>query len=181
MSNQTSIARPYAKALFRHAHANNTLPGWSSCLQFLGQMIDTPELHAVMSNSTVSALTQADIIFAVMQKSNVELPATLEHFIQLLAVNKRLSILPEIVVQYEVLRAAAERTLVVTVDTFAPLTATQVQQLTQRLSERLGRLVTIEQCVDKSLIGGAVIRANNLVIDGSVKGQLMKLGAELAA
>lgn len=181
MSNQTSIARPYAKALFQHALAKGTLPAWSLCLQFLGSLIDSPQLHAVMSNSTVSVTAQADIIFSIMQQSNIELPSTLEHFIQLLAENKRLSILPAVVVQYEALRAAEERTLAVTVSSFAPLTASQVQRLTQSLSERLGRLVTIEQTVDKSLIGGAVIHANNLVIDGSVKGQLMKLGAELAA
>lgn len=181
MSNQTSIARPYAKALFQHALSTETLLSWSLCIQFMGNLMNCDELRALIKNPTISAAQQADVIFSLMQKASFELPSTLPHFIALLADNKRLFILPGIAMQYEALRALQERTMAVTVSTFAPLTADQIQRLTQALSARFHRLVTLEQVVDQSLLGGAVIRANNLVIDGSVKGQLMKLGATLAA
>ena len=181
MSNQTSIARPYAKALFQYALSTETLLKWSLCIQFMGKLMGCEDLRALIKNPTISAAQQADVVFSLVKKANVELPSGIDNFIALLAENKRLFILPAIAIQYEALRALQERTLAVTVSTFSPLTASQVQRLTQALSQRLQRLVTLEQVVDQSLLGGAVIRANNLVIDGSVKGQLMKLGATLAA
>jgi F-type H+-transporting ATPase subunit delta len=181
MSNQTSIARPYAKALFQHAVSTDSLLKWSFCIQLMGKFMNCDELRSLIKNQTITPVQQADVIFSLVKKANLELPLGVENFIALLTENKRLFILPAIAIQYEALRALQERTLAVTVSTFSPLTASQVQRLTQALSQRLQRLVTLEQVVDQSLLGGAVIRANNLVIDGSVKGQLMKLGATLAA
>jgi len=181
MSNQTSIARPYAKALFEHALETNTLSIWSVCMQTMAGLMLSKELCALIKNSNISSAEQADVVFSLVKKANIEIPSTLAHFIELLAVNKRLFILPAISTQYEALRALQEKTLTVTVSAFSPLTATQVKRLTEVLSERLQRVVALEQIIDESLLGGAVIRANNLVIDGSVKGQLMKLSATLAA
>lgn len=181
MSNQTSIARPYAKALFEHAISTQNLSDWSRCLTSLNQLMDSSDLIALLKNPAINTTQQAEIILTMMNQMDQSSPKSLVEFIQLLAANKRLFALSEIAAQFDVLKSEHERTLSVVVNTFSPLSEKQVQRLTESLSARLGRKVTIEQLIDKSLLGGAVIRANNLVIDGSVKSQLMKLAAELAA
>lgn len=99
----------------------------------------------------------------------------------MLLANKRLFALPEIAEIYEKLKADRERTLVVEVCSFTALTSQQKQRLTDALSQKLNRSVTLTEKLDASLLGGAVIRAHHLVIDASVKGQLLKLAATLAA
>jgi F-type H+-transporting ATPase subunit delta len=182
MSNPTSIARPYAKALFEHALEKKNLGAWSDWLKTLTVAIDTSEINNLMHNPHITSVQLADILISVIDALKIgTADATLGNFLKLLAQNKRLFVLPEIAVQFETLRAEHEKTLVVKVITYAALTAQQEQSLMDSLSQRLHRQVKLEQTIDKSLLGGAVIRANNLVIDGSIKVQLIKLGAALAA
>ena len=89
--------------------------------------------------------------------------------------------MPDIYAQYESLRAEQEKTLTANVSSFAALTTTEQQDLINSLSQRLQRKVTLEVNIDKSLLGGAVIHAGDLVIDGSVRGKLTKLATNLAA
>ena len=103
------------------------------------------------------------------------------HLVGLLADNKRLQALPDIYLQYEALRAEQEKTLTAKVSSFAVLTSAQQQHLISSLSQRLQRQVTLDVSIDTSLLGGAVIRAGDLVIDGSVRGKLNKLSSNLAA
>jgi F-type H+-transporting ATPase subunit delta len=182
MSNQMSIARPYAKAIFQHALAKHQLPIWSMWLQALGELMQHSELNVLMKNSSVTRLMQADILTAIARELKLgSCPPEVERLIQLLATNQRLSVLPAITEQFNHLRAEAEKTLIVNVSSFSPLTSQEVLRLVESLTRRLQRQVTLLQTVDPSLLGGAVIRANDLVIDGSVRGQLMKLSADLAA
>ena len=118
-------------------------------------------------------------VFAKAKKEAETL--AIENFIALLAENKRLLLLPEIALQFEALRAEQEKTLVATVSSFSAFTKVQEQQLIESLSRRLQRQVTLEIKIDSSLIGGAVIRAGDFVIDGSVRGKLSKLSTELVA
>ena len=182
MANQLSIARPYAKALFEHAVAGQQLAAWSMWLQALGQLMEHPALHVLLRNPAVSRDQQAEVVIAIAHDLACEpmVPA-LDNLIRLLAANKRLYALPAIATQFDALRAEQEKTLTVCVCSFSPLTTLQEQRLVDSLSQRLQRQVTLQQTVDPSLLGGAVIRANDLVIDGSVRGQLIKLGADLAA
>jgi F-type H+-transporting ATPase subunit delta len=181
MSNQTSIARPYAKAAFHHALESNQLLAWSTWLQTLKQVVAHPMFHALINNPTITQEQLAEFTIAMAHDLKMTCSAMQSNFIRLLAKNKRLSVLPAIAFQFDALRAEQERTLTVNVTSFAPLTTAQQQQLIDSLSRRLQRQVTLQENVDASLLGGVVIRANNLVIDGSVKGQLIKLGADLAA
>ena len=90
-------------------------------------------------------------------------------------------LLPDICIEFEKLRAEQEKTVTVTVKSFAPLTPEQELQLVKSLSQRLQRHVMLDTSIDASLLGGAVIRAGDLVIDGSLRGKLIKLGTDLAA
>jgi F-type H+-transporting ATPase subunit delta len=102
-----------------------------------------------------------------------------KNFIKVLVANKRLNILPEIAVLYNELRADAEKTVEAEVISAFPLTDAQQDTLVEGLKKRLGRDVTLVSKVDENLLGGAIVRAGDLVIDGSVSGQLSKLETSL--
>ncbi len=182
MSDNTTIARPYAKAIFQHALDNQQLPLWSDRLQDLAQVMLEPAAQRFITNPATTADLQKQFVLSFLRtnKQTTDLSST-ENLISLLAANKRLLILPDVWLQYEMLRAEQEKTLVVYVTSFVELHKTQQEQLINRLSHRLQRQVTLEVNIDKSLLGGAVIRAGDLVIDGSVRGKLTKLATELAA
>jgi F-type H+-transporting ATPase subunit delta len=99
---------------------------------------------------------------------------------QLLADNNRLAVLPEIATQYAVLRAEVENTVEVTVTSALPLDAAQSEKLTQALTRRLRRTVRLHAEVDASLIGGAIVRAGDFVVDGSLRGRIERLGNTMA-
>jgi F-type H+-transporting ATPase subunit delta len=109
------------------------------------------------------------------------LDAGMRNFIGVLAENHRLLLLPEIVQQYEALRAVVENSIDVDVVSAVTLDAGQAEKLSAALSQRFKRQVRLRTSVDASLLGGAVIRAGDLVIDGSLKGRLERLGTELEA
>lgn len=101
------------------------------------------------------------------------------NFVRLLVDYRRLSLLPEIRELYETMRAEAEGRLEVDVRTAFPLDARQREMLVAALKRRFGREVNLAETVDPDLIGGVEIRAGDLVIDGSVRGRLAALAAQL--
>ena len=182
MSDATTIARPYAKAIFKYALAAKLLPAWATILQDLAQTVLDPDTKQFICNPATTAMLQGQLLLSVLVKINrVSDVKPVENLIGLLAENGRLLVLPEIYVQYEALRAEQEKTLTANVSSFAALNSEQQQQLINSLSQRLQRNVTLDVSIDKSLLGGAVIRAGDLVIDGSVRGKLNKLKSNLAA
>jgi F-type H+-transporting ATPase subunit delta len=182
MSDTTTIARPYAKAIFNHALASKLLAAWSIMLQDLSQAVLDPTTNDFISNPAVTPALQIQLLVDVCTKKDRGIDKkSIESLITLLADNKRLLVLPDIYVQYEALRATQEKTLTAQVSSFTKLTSAQQKQLIDSLSQRLQREVALEITIDKSLLGGAVIHAGDLVIDGSVRGKLSKLGTHLAA
>lgn len=182
MADNVTVARPYAKAVFNHAVANNELSAWSVILEVLAQSVLNPMAQAFIGNPASEIEQQSQLLLFVVAESKQEqaLPS-LDNFIHLLAANKRLLLLPDICVEFEKLRAEQEKTVTVTVKSFTPLTQNQELQLVKSLSQRLQRHVMLDSSIDASLLGGAVIRAGDLVIDGSLRGKLIKLGTDLAA
>jgi F-type H+-transporting ATPase subunit delta len=182
MADNVTVARPYAKALFDLALEHNQLSSWSKVLQDLSYCISDPHAYQFINNPESTVEMQHELLMSVMHKSSYGLDLKwIDHLIFLLTENKRLLLLPDIFAQFEALRREQEKTLTVNVNSYAVLTQEQQQQLIQSLSHRLQRQVDLHINIDKSLLGGAVIRAGDLVIDGSVRGKLTKLGAQLVA
>lgn len=182
MSDMTTLARPYARAVFEFAHDANQLSEWSAVLQALSMAAVDELFAAFIANPMTTVQQHLDVLRPIIAKQS--LPSQqqfVENFIAALAQNKRLPLLPDIFVQYEALRAEQEKTLVVRVACFSAPSALQQRDLVNSLSTRLKRQVTLDICIDKSLLGGAIIAAGDLVIDGSVQSKLNKLGASLAA
>ncbi len=182
MSDHTTIARPYAKAIFNHALAAKHLAEWSIMLHNLAQAVLHPDVDYFICNPATTAASQVQLLLAVCANvKSADEKKIMENLVNVLANNKRLLVLPSIYAQYEALRAEQEKTLTVSVSSFTELTSTEQKNLIESLSQRLQRQVTLEITVDKSLLGGAIIHAGDLVIDGSVRGKLNKLGTSLAA
>lgn len=183
MSDSTSIARPYAKAVFEHALESQTLSDWSSWLAALDRVVSCLDFQQFVLNPKTTTAQHAEALIAVMQSllslNESTLPEVLDALIHVLADNKRLLIASEMYQQFEALRADEENRICVHVRCFSAMNETQQARMTERLSERLKRSVTLDLTIDPALLGGAVIFANDWVIDASVKGQLDKLGADL--
>jgi F-type H+-transporting ATPase subunit delta len=182
MSDMTTIARPYAKAIFEYALATKQLAAWSSILQGLAYAVTDSLAKSVIDNPSTTTEQKNQLLLSALGKT---VPSTehkaIENLVHLLAANKRLLILADVSVQYEALRAEQEKTLMVQVCSFSSLSTVQQQNLIQSLSQRLQRQISLDITIDTSLLGGAVIRAGDLVIDGSVRGKLNKLSTNIAA
>lgn len=182
MADTTTLARPYAKALFEHALAENRLKEWSSLLQRLAFITVHAEAFEFLSNPSVSNQQQYDFLLSLTGAGTDKKDTTaLENFIGLLIENKRINLLADISIQYDTLRAEQEKTLVARVLTYSELTETQKSELIKALSLRLKRQVTLDIHLQPSLLGGALIQAGDLVIDGTLRGQLNKLQTSLVA
>lgn len=176
MAEITTLARPYAKAAYEFALENKALDTWSSMLGFVASLVQDPYMQKVLQNPVLSDQQKAETLTSI-DPNKIDVSA--KNFICQLAKHDRLALLPEIFILFEVLKAEQEKRVTVKVLSAFPLSAAENEKLTASLKKRLGRDVQINSEVDKSLIGGLIIRAGDLVIDGSVTGKLAKLSERL--
>ncbi|MDJ0807379.1 MAG: F0F1 ATP synthase subunit delta [Gammaproteobacteria bacterium] len=172
----TTIARPYAEAIFARADETGKLDLWAEMLEFMSAAVSDKTLAGIVANPLFD---REDLSTLMLDVGGGRLNDEGANLIKLLTVNGRLSILPEITELFEELKAEKDRMLKVHVVSAYALQATQEKQLAEALKKKLGREVTITSEKDPALIGGVHIRAGDTVIDGSVKGQLQQLANEL--
>lgn len=172
MSQFTTLARPYAKAAFKTAEEGASLQVWSVGLGLLAALMQHKKVAGYMSNPAHNGQQLAAVLIDLCGS---ELDAKVQNFVRLLASNKRLALLPEISSLFEALKAERERTVEVAVVSAFPLDAAAEAKLAASLKNRLNREVKLSSSVDKTLIGGMVVRAGDFVIDSSVRGKLKKL------
>ncbi len=177
MAENATIARPYARAAFEYALASNALAGWSMFLSGAKLAVQDARVAALIGNPHVKPHDLVELLTGVTGAATNE-PA--RNFLQLLAANGRIDLLPEIAAQYELLRAAHENTVDVELVSAVALSPEQRAKFEAALTKRLQRTVRLHLSVDPSLIGGAVVRAGDFVIDGSLKGRVERLGASIA-
>ena len=176
MAELSTLARPYAKAAFEYAAANGDLQGWSDSLGVIAAVAQQSEVNKMLSSPSYTAEQQAS---QLMEICGDALSAQGRNFIEVLAENRRLKLLPFIQQQFEVLKANREKSVDVDVVSAGEITPEQQDKLARALSAKLERDVSLQVSVDKSLLGGAVIRAGDTVIDGSIRGRLSKLAEAL--
>jgi F-type H+-transporting ATPase subunit delta len=173
MSQSMTLARPYARAAFALARDAGSLPAWSDALGFAARVAADPRVAGLLGNPH---LTDSDAM-TLLSPDGAE--ATFGRFLALLAENRRLTLLPEISGLYDQLRFEAERVVKARVTSAVELPSAELETIKAALAKRFGRTVEIETALDASLIGGAVIDAGDVVIDGSLKGKLGRLEAAL--
>ncbi len=176
MAEKSTIARPYAQAAFDIARADGKLAGWSEMLQALAAVAADPAMQAVIADPAVDDEVVNGLFFDLC--GNV-LDDKGRNFVRVLTENGRLEVLPEIAALFEEQRAEAEKTVAAEVISAFPLSDAQQQEIVAALKKRLGRDVSLETKVDASIVGGAIVRAGDLVIDASVNSQLEKLAASM--
>jgi F-type H+-transporting ATPase subunit delta len=181
MAEAATIARPYAKAAFMSARDAKALPAWSTALGESSALVADARIADLISNPKMS-IDQVVSMFAGLGAGAAgdAIDTHWQNFIRLLAQNKRLDVLPEITVQYESLRAQFENELDVQVTSAVAMTDAQKSKLAAALNKRFKRDVRISTSIDPTLLGGAVIRAGDLVIDGSINGRLQRMATELS-
>ena len=178
MAERATIARPYAKAAFEYARDANDFAGWSLALARAAEIVADPRVAALTKSPQWSA---ADVVGLITDVAGASLNGGMENFVRVLAENHRLLLLPEIAAHYEEFRSAVENTVDVEVVSAVKLDAAQSGKLSAALAKRLKRNVRMKNSVDATLLGGAVLRAGDLVIDGSLKGRLERLATELTS
>jgi len=182
MAERITIARPYAKALFQLAREQKQLPEWSTILQRGAIAVQDPRVASLLGSPHVTPEQLAELVGGIAAVGAAAPLATLaRNLFTTLAHYRRLAFLPEIAAHFEQLRADAERTLDVTVTSAVALNEAQREQYTKALRKRLDREVRLHCELDPALIGGAVVRADDLVIDGSVRASLTQLAAAAAS
>jgi F-type H+-transporting ATPase subunit delta len=177
MAEKSTIARPYAEAVFQLADASGQLKEWSAMLQTVALIAADVDMQCIIGNTSVNkeqvAQLVADVAGDVMTDAG-------RNLVKLLTENRRLDVLAEITEQFETLKAEAEKTVEAQIVSAQEVSAAQQKMIAEKLKARLGREVSLTCSVDESLMGGAIIKAGDMVIDGSVSGQLNKLSVELA-
>ena len=178
MADKTTIARPYARAAFEEARGENRLGPWSDSLHVAATVVTDPRVEALLGNPRVTSTELAQLVLDIAGPQLGEHGA---NFVQMLAENHRLAYLPEISTLFDELKDEVEKIVDVTVTSAAPLDSTQRQTLTAALERKLKRGIRMQCYTDPALIGGAVLQAGDLVIDGSLRTQLNRITYELTA
>lgn len=176
MAELSTLARPYAKAAFEYALAHNDLAGWSRQLGTAAAVAGTETMVKLLSSPELTSEQRAKALLDVCGDA---LDDRARNFVCVLAENKRLMLLPEILALFEQLKANQEKSVDVDVVSAFPLEQAVAERLAQALRGKLQRDVSINASVDQSLIGGVLVRAGDVVIDGSVRGRLAKLATAM--
>jgi F-type H+-transporting ATPase subunit delta len=178
MADYGTVARPYAKAIFDTALEANDLEGWSNALAAAAAVATDRAAREYLSRPELSAEKRSEFVTALA----VEVPGAAvlgsnegRNLIRLLSENDRLDALGEIAAQFDALKAERENKVRVTLVSALPVDADQANQVSNTLSKKLGRTVELALEIDESLIGGAVVRAEDRVIDDSLRARLTRL------
>jgi len=176
MSELTTIARPYARAAFSVARQSNRLQEWSDMLEYMSAVSQDADLQAFAVNPKMTTDQVAELVVGVCE-GRVDEQGT--NFIRLLAENRRLGLLPQISELYEQFRADESGQIEAQVISAREPDEHQLTAIGDALKKRLGKDVKLNVSIDPSLLGGAIIKAGDLVIDGSLRGKLERLSGVL--
>jgi len=185
VADNNTVARPYAEAVFEVARETGALDelsvslaaardllGDGQVVAFLGQPALTDDQRLEFLQGLFAAAVGKDSVFAGGSRHGT-------NFFKLLLENRRVYALPEIADQFDALKAELENTVDAVITSAAPLSAAQQKEMADSLRKRLGREIRVTTEIDEDLIGGAVIRAGDVVIDGSLRARLTGLANAL--
>lgn len=176
MSEIATLARPYAEAVFKTAKASDSAEKWSEMLEFIAVVVQDPDIAGAAENPKIEQQKFVDLLLDICQENINEQGI---NFLKLLVQNHRLSLVPQIAELYERYRAEDEGYIDVDVKSAYAMSKSEQNTLAQSLKARFNKDVNISVTIDKSLIGGILIRAGDQVIDGSLKGRLQQLAKQL--
>ncbi|WP_057829874.1 F0F1 ATP synthase subunit delta [Colwellia sp. TT2012] len=175
MSELTTIARPYAKAAFDFAVEKNAIESWFTQLTFAAQVSQDETIHTYLSGGV--SVEQAISLF--LNVCGEQVNSECQNFLKVMAESHRLLVLPQVLVQFCELKAEYEQIINVNVTSAVEVTTEQEAKISTALEKRLARKVKLNCNVDASIISGLIIKADDMVIDGSIQGKLNRLAQTL--
>ncbi len=184
MAEKRTLARPYANAIFQVALERKALSEWSLALGALASAVSDDAVSAILARPGLADDRQVALLTDLAGAIAPDAAATLSgsdghNFLRLLAEFSRLDVLPEIAVLFDEHKDLEENSVDVDVTSATELDEPVRKAMTAALEQRLNRKVRLNLAVDEALIGGAILRAGDLVIDGSLKSRLGKLATSL--
>jgi len=172
-----TIARPYARAAFSCAlDAEEGLQKWSRMLGLLAAVSSEPVMSACLDNPVLSATDEAALLIDFLDE---ELDQAGQNFVMALSDYDRIALLPSIAELFELLKANHEKTMDVKISSAFEVSEEQQTIISAALTRKLQREVVLETEFETELLGGIVVRAEDTVIDDSVRGKLQKLAGLL--
>lgn len=178
MAEPSTIARPYAEAVFRLADGQGKLAEWSTALANLAAVAADERVRVAVSDPNLSDAKAAGLIISILAG---KLSGDAENFVRVLAENGRLGVVTEIRTHFEALKNERESTIEADVYTAFEMDKAQLADLVARLEKNTGRKVKARVSVDQALIGGVKVVIGDKVIDGSARAQLAALENALKA
>lgn len=175
MSQPLTIARPYARAAFELASEQKAMAEWAGKLVFVAQVASDARVVDLIGDPRVD---EAQLLSLLMPEGEAG-DSLFAHFLAVLADNGRLRALPEIAALFEGYKRDAENVLKVNVRTATEIGDAEAEKLKISLERRFGQKVDMHRSLDAALLGGAIVEAGDVVIDGSVRGQLQRLETAL--
>jgi F-type H+-transporting ATPase subunit delta len=182
MAEHAAIARPYAEAVFELARDAGQLDQWSNALHAVAEVTADPEVKLRISAPSVNRTALVGIIYDVTAQTavgGIKNPDEFRNLLRLLADNGRLPVLSHIAEQFDKLKAEVQNRIDVVLTAASPVDEAQQARIAEALKTRFGREVNMHFQLDETLIGGARLQADDLVIDGSVRTGLEKLASAL--
>ena len=185
MADNNTVARPYAEAVFEVARESDALDELSASLAAAGQLLGHGQVVTFLGEPALTDDQRLDFLqglFTAAVGEGSMFAGGSQHgtnFLKLLLENGRIAVLPEISEQFEALKAKVENSIDAVITAAAPLSSAQEKEIAKSLAKKLGRDVRISTEIDENLIGGAVIRAGDVVIDGSLRARLEGLANAL--
>jgi len=176
MAEIITVARPYAEAVFRLAKEEKRLPAWSEALAWLSAVVSHPDVQGIVTHPERTP-DEVEKLLAGLIGDRAD--AQVKNLLSALAENHRLTLLPEIASQFELLKKQEEGVLDVVVTSAFPLTETQAAELAETLKAKYGKQVALTSKVDPELIGGVCLQVGDDVIDASVRGKLHAMAVSL--
>lgn len=178
MSELSTVARPYARAVFDLASQEENYDQWSDALAMLASVVENEAIKGLVDDPFADKSRLSGLISAVCG-DYLEEPG--RNLVTILAENGRLNAAGEIASRYEALRAEAESVVEAHVESALPLDEPQLEKLAASLEKHFGKKVKLSSSVNEDLMGGVLIRAGDTVIDGSVRTKLEKLASTIRA
>ncbi len=180
MSDYTTAARPYATAAYEVAYDSadktNSLASWGDALVNLANVISDVQMRKLLDNPRLRKAQKGELVIQVLGDT---LTVAQQNLVKLMAENDRLKLMPDVLKQFEVARSKAENKIEAQVTTAFKLTVKQTNELVKTLKNKLGCDISLTISIDKSLIGGIIIKAGDTIIDASMKSQLDSLSVSL--
>ena len=176
MAEITTIARPYAEAVFRLAKQGNSLEQWSGMLKFAIAVAKDKAMQACVQNPKLTSEQVGGLFLSVCGE---RLNAAARNFVKLLVENDRFTALPEIGEIFEKRRAEHEGVVDAQVLSAYALDDQQLKELVNVVESHFKRKINATVKVDPELIGGVIVTVGDEVIDASVRGKLQAMASAL--